>query len=149
MPPGSSDWLFGHHSQGAFSPIRRTTSPPVDGHVWAGAFATRPCHEQCGSQLTVPFYDDRLHDISMHHQFRDSGKIARVDISQDADELQDVWMGQRSPENNLPTESLVQADRYTFQIGGRHSPSELFPCCSSTIFTKPSLPPCDSHTLQI
>jgi hypothetical protein len=37
---------------------------------------------------------DVLHDVSMHHQFRNSGKIVGVDISQDTKELQDIRMGQ-------------------------------------------------------
>lgn len=37
---------------------------------------------------------DILHDISTCHQFCDGGKMAGIDISQDAEELQDIWMGQ-------------------------------------------------------
>ena len=42
----------------------------------------------------------------MLHQLNDSGEIMGVDVSQYAKELQHVWVGQRTPEDNLPTEPL-------------------------------------------
>ena len=40
---------------------------------------------------------DVLHDVSMHHQFCNGGKIGDVNILQNTEELQDIWMRQRIP----------------------------------------------------
>jgi len=43
---------------------------------------------------------------AMHHQFCNGEKFVGVNASQDTEELQDIWMGQGTPQNNLPAKPL-------------------------------------------
>jgi hypothetical protein len=44
---------------------------------------------------------DVLHDVSVLHPLRNSDELSFCHISIDTDKIQDVWMGQRSPEHNF------------------------------------------------
>jgi len=42
----------------------------------------------------------------MCHPLRHTGEIERVNAPEDSSELEDIWVGQRVPENNLFAKSL-------------------------------------------
>ena len=67
---------------------------------------------------------DILHDVSTCHQFRDCRKMAGIEISQDAEELQDIWVA-LSPTNRIAladiTEDMLKpyaVNHYTFEFNG-------------------------------
>ena len=92
---------------------------------------------------------DILHNVSVRHQFCNGGKIVGVDISQDAKEPQNVWVGQGIPENNFPTEPLTRTVQNPPQSGVSYLRSGSFPCRSPMKLAISSLLLRGSRILQV
>lgn len=62
----------------------------------------------------------------MHHQLRNGGETVGICVPRDTEELQDVRVRQRTPENNFPIESLERMIEYHLNLAEATHLPDLF-----------------------